>query len=233
MAKHKAPSRGVIYVAIGNKYAREAVVSINTLREHMPKLPVTVFTNDDIGGSVEAQVEPVPNDVPPKLLKMLCMLRTPYVHTLYIDADTFICDAFEELFGLLSAFDVATAISPQRITKPNPRVPLSFPEVNGGVILYRNSAKTRRFISLWKRLYEEETGNTEKRNEPSLRQALYSSQVRLTALSPEYNLRIDFPNCIEGTVKILHGRSNRMEEIARSINSRTEYRVYTPIQGLL
>lgn len=200
----------------------------------MPSLPITIFTSESLSDmSPFNQIEPVPANVSPKVVKIASLLRTPYEHTLYLDVDTFVYAAFPELFKLLDRFDVAAATSPQRIKRPTRRIPNCFPEMNTGVILYKISKETRNLLREWQRLYERQGKRAGAQDEPPFRQALYESKMHLAPLPPEYNCRIAYPNCVNGIVKIVHGRSDHLEQIAHDINQKEDYRVYIPNQGLL
>lgn len=233
MAQQKQ-QRGVIYVATGERYAHEVIISARSLRHQMPRLPITIFTNESLSDtSIFNRVEPVPANFSPKVVKIACLLRTPYKHTLYLDVDTFVYTTFPELFKLLDRFDVAAATSPQRIKRPTRRIPNCFPEMNAGVILYKLSKGTQNLLREWQRLYERQGKRAGAQDEPPFRQALYESKIQLAPLPPEYNCRIAYPNCVNGIVKIVHGRSDNLEQIAHDINQREDYRTYIPEQGLL
>ena len=227
--------RGVIYVAIGKRYVHEAIVSASSLQQRMPQLPITIFTNERLSNTtLFNQIKSVPSDTSPKAIRLSCLLQTPYRHTLYLDTDTFVCAAFPELFKLLEKFDMAVTTSLQRIKKANQSIPSCFPEMNAGVILYKLSKETQTLFTEWRRLFcEAQAINIETQDEPSFRQALYEKRVHLTYLPPEYNCQITYPNCINGTTKIIHGKSDHLDQIAHDINQREDYRVYIPNQGLL
>ncbi len=46
------------------------------------------------------------------------MSASPYEHTLFLDADTYICDNINELFDLLELFDLALAHDTFRLFDP-------------------------------------------------------------------------------------------------------------------
>lgn len=224
---------GVVYVAIGEQYVGEAIRSARSLRAKMSRLPITIFTNEKLGdSSIFSQVQAVPVGVSPKVVKIACLLRTPYERTLYLDVDTFVYSAFPELFHLLDRFDVGAAISPQRIKRPNRLIPACFPEVNTGVILYKFSKKIQDLFVEWQHLYERQGKRAGAQDEPPFRQALYQSGVQIAPLPSEYNCRIAYPNCVNGIVKIVHGRSEQLDQIAYNINRREDYRIHTPDNGL-
>src|SRR5207302_5761641 len=89
--------------------------------------------------------------------KVIYIPQSPYKYTLFIDADTYIYDDFSEIFSLLKHFDLAVAHDTFRIyvedyekLKENlHRIPISFPMLNSGVILFKKSERMERFFRAW------------------------------------------------------------------------------------
>jgi hypothetical protein len=64
--------------------------------------------------------------------------------------------------------------------------PYAFPQMNAGVMLYRRSTAMRAFLRDWQKAY---VAAGKLRDQPTLRDLLWSSDLRFYVLPPEFNLR--------------------------------------------
>jgi hypothetical protein len=87
--------------------------------------------------------------------------------------------------------------------------------MNTGVVAFKRSARTDAFFAAWLRSYQEDVDCLENNDQTSFREALYSSDLRIATLTPEYNYRFRKRLCINGTLKILHGRHPDLPIVAR------------------
>jgi hypothetical protein len=145
------------------------------------------------------------------------------------------------LFDILDEFDMGLCISQSGTSFEVIDVPSCFPEFNSGVMLYKKSIATKRLIMRWREYYDEM--DRFDRNQPSLRRALFHSDIRLATLRPEWNSLVRYPGVAIGKVKIFHGRLldidtpgagqyHDVQDAAQIINSITEPRVYTQLGGI-
>ncbi len=231
----RAPlSRGVIYVATGSRHVAEALRSARSLRIQMPDIHITLYC--DIPELVAAAPDPLFSVILLQEVHQSCrdkiapLARTPYSKTLFLDSDTFVCAALDDLFDMLDHYDIALAHAPDRCQYPMPHLPECFPELNSGVIAYRMNRKVRKLLSQWettfRRLLNKDPMSY--RDQHSLREALYQSEVRFLVLPPEYNFRTIVPNFAgrNGRVKIIHGRHADMAKVAARLNASTAARVF-------
>ena len=215
MSEHpesKTESRGLLYIATGEKFVDEAVASALTFREHMPAVPIALFTDlPRRAGDGFDHVGVVENPRYGFIDKIAPLKESPFDRTVFLDTDTVAVAPVDDLFELLDRFDIAAAHAPLRERYHLPEAcPSSFPELNTGVIAYRKSAAFDRLVDEWLRLYHQliEPGKRLPPNQPSFREALYASDLRLNVLTPEYNLRTCFSFLVGGKahVKIVHAR---------------------------
>jgi hypothetical protein len=160
------------------------------------------------------------------------MAQTPYDRTLFLDTDTFVCDDIGPLFPLLERFDFAAAHGWQRIDRRDARqlpdvvaeTPLPFAQFNSGVILYKQSAEMVRVLAQCVQIMDQNLamGN----DQTALRQAVYTSSLRVATLTPEYNCRAGYAGFVSGQVKILHGRRFDPTRVAALLNRELTPRVY-------
>lgn len=226
------PGSGVLYIALGEKYAAEAARSAATVKAHTPDLSTTIFTDRAVSDPVFDNIVRVPSRAFHMRDKPDYMARTPYERTLFLDTDTFVCDDIGPLFRLLERFDFAAAHGWQRLDRsdaqhlPNvvAETPMPFAQFNSGVILYKESVEMVRVLGECVQLLDRnlEMGN----DQTALRQAVYASSLRVATLTPEYNCRAGYAGFVSGEVKILHGRRFDAPRVAALLNRELTPRVY-------
>lgn len=228
---------GVFYIATGETHFAEALTSAASLRQQM-NLPVTIATDQE-KAKVEAEVEIVSVQPDGYRGKVGYMKLLPYEKTLFLDTDTYICRSLGDIFRLLERYEVAGAHDPGRTNWPTEAmIPQCFPEFNTGVLLLRRCQAVEALLDEWLRLYDRMlTGRIKYQrygDQGAFREALYASAVRATVLPPEYNFRCNYPACLAGMVKIVHGRrGGDMPEFVDRTNKNGRMRLYRPGEGLL
>jgi hypothetical protein len=229
--------QGVLYVAFGQKYVSEALVSAASLKRHMPRSPVTLVCDMEVSSAqIDRVIRAGRNDAfPGCAAKIPHIAALPYEHTLFLDSDTYVCGDLAPLFALMEVFDLAAAHAPARAIYEIESVPDSFPEFNTGVILVRRSPAVQGVLSSWADLFSrhlERLGRNEIRwlqpadrrwhtlnDQGAFREALYRSTLRIATLPPEYNCRFSAPGFVDGPVRILHGRGLDFARVAAAINA--------------
>lgn len=213
---------GFLYVAYGNKYIEEAKRSIISLRRFSRK-PIVVYSdrheafNRVAPGVSSWPLPPTTSDVKanPKLLKMVCLERTPFSRTIFLDTDTLFARDPSSLFQCCSSYSVCAAHAPVREVLHQPDIPSWFPELNTGVIVFNAKAVAHGLFEKWK---IEMKRLEVKRDQPAFRRALFKSKDRLRflVLPPEFNLRTEMPWFVGGNSKtiVLHGRNAAAERMA-------------------
>lgn len=215
MSNEITPSQniGIIYVATGKKYIQMAIRSARSVRKHHPKINIHLFGdwkeqgfNFDISCAPFTSVEGVED--PNYRSKVDYMGRSPYDRTLYLDTDTRVVKDISNLFDILERFDIALAHAPERVRRlMNWRIeiPESFPQFNSGVVLFKRSEDTSKLLQDWKEAFHSAKFRSD---QITLRELLWSSDLRIATLPPEYNLRflkyLFLWNRREATPKILH-----------------------------
>ncbi len=224
-------SAGIIYVATGNRFVKEARVSAASCKGHMPGIPVVLFTDEPQSSGSEFDDVQIIEEVTRSFAdKIAPLLKAPFDKNLFLDTDTFMCRPVTDVFQMLDQYDVVAAHAPMRVTWPQNEVPDAFPEINSGVLAWRKNEKTEALFRDWKHLYQEHLSTTgQKDDQPSLRLALYRSDVRLGILPPEYNYRTVLPGFAgRGAIRILHGRHTNPSSVEKILNRDTGCRVFLP-----
>ncbi|WLE95551.1 MAG: hypothetical protein QTN59_12775 [Candidatus Electrothrix communis] len=227
-------SRGVVYVATGEKFVTEALISVRSVKKQMPGLPITLFTDlQDLVGHPPEGVDAVFHltQVTNSCLdKMYPLVDSPYDRTLFLDTDTYLCDRVDELFDVLDQYDIAAAHPPYRVQYQLPDIPECFPEPNTGVIAFKKTSEALEVLHDWPIEYKKQLASASKphHDQHSFRAALYHSAARFLVLPQEYNFRNIGPNFAgKGSrVKIIHGRHANFERLESRLNANFDYRVF-------
>jgi len=225
-------TKGVLYFVIGDRkghYYDMAVRSAGGIKKYMPELETVLFT-DKVGKEDRCFDEIVVTETPNMkniwIYKYECFLNSPYEHTLHLDADTYICDGFPEVFEMLDRFDFVTCLSPHYgLNEKVKGVPTCFPEIAGGFMLWKNNYV---MIELWNKIIELLPDKSWKRaDEPTIRRAMYESNVRYAIVPWEYTCVYLQPGYLFGKVKIMHGKGKNIERDAEIFNQISGKRVYS------
>lgn len=217
--------KGIIYVASGDRYVEEAIVSARSVKKVMPDISVHLHTDQAIQMDCFDEVTILTDcryncydKVPP-------LLGSPFQKTLFLDTDTYVCDSVYEVFDLLEKYDFLLTHTPFRDPNPIEGIPAVFTELNTGVIGIRKNEITRGCLENWVKIYSE-LGH--RADQPSFRKMIWEdARARLYVLPPEYNLRTVFPGFIGGgsRVKIAHGRHKNWDVLVKKLNANRDPRV--------
>lgn len=226
--------RGIVYVATGRKFVAEAMISVASAKKQMPDVSISLFTdlqdivsNPPKGIDYAFLLKNVNNSCRDKIKPLV---DAPYEKALFLDTDTYVCEPVYDVFEMLDRFDIALSQAPNRYQYDLPELPDCFTELNSGVIAYRNNTKTRELLQLWDTTFVEMLAKdpASSRDQHSLRDALYRSDIGFFVLPPEYNFRTIGPNFAGKNckVKIIHGRHANIEAVAAKLNAELENRVF-------
>jgi lipopolysaccharide biosynthesis glycosyltransferase len=184
-------SFGVIYVATGSGYVDLAVQSAKSLRATNPGVQVDLFTNDLAAPELELfdKVHLVPHVH--ARAKLDCLPLSRFDQTLFLDADTLVINPLGDLWDIANVFDLAMAHDVRRTSNGTRqgfavKTPYAFPQLNSGVILYRNTAATHEFFREWAGLYH---ASNAARDQIILKDLLWNTGLRVHVLPEEFNLR--------------------------------------------
>ena len=227
-------SKGIVYVATGMRFVEEALLSIRSVKRHMPDVPVTLFTDRSKlqdsppqGVDTVILIHDVVNSCRDKIKPLV---QTPYEKTLFLDTDTYLCAPVYDIFDMLDRFDIALAQAPDRCQYDLPQLPDCFTELNSGVIAYRKSEQVNELLRQWEETFNQMLHDNADsyRDQHSLRYALFHSSVHFFVLPPEYNFRTICPNFAgkHCSVKILHGRHADLKKVALRLNRSKGARVF-------
>lgn len=233
-------SFGVFYVAGGKKYVDEACNSARSLKRINPSLKISLACNQDPQSpDLFEQIIPIDEEISCRNEGLLFKVKylyalSPYDKTLFVDTDTFFASDCESGFEILNYFDIALCHAPvdkfYPVLKSGKK--LDCKPLNTGVIFYRKNDINDVLFKSWLELYSQKLAVNSSLNESdqtSFVEALMSSNSRLYPLPSEWNARFFCINTFCEPVRILHGYSSNLENIARLINtSPNAHRVWIP-----
>lgn len=218
-----------IWIVKGNNYIEEGARAAATLKEHMPDVTTCLFTCSDFKegfdrvGTVSSRRG---NEGWYTTLVRWCRecleLIPDEEKCLYFDTDIYIISPLYDLYNLLDKYDIIATHAPARYTQPLTPMPIdipkAFPELNIGVLGFRNNETVKELFADWaSRQVSGKYGNNDQR---SLRAALWESDAKLYVFPPEYNFRFGFGGFLGRPAKVLHGRSEDWDILTEEVGSR-------------
>lgn len=222
---------GFLLVSADDNHFSTAIRTADQIKEVMPETPIAIATD----------AERVPEVFDTKIGledpnygwgdKVYALKKTPFEKTVYLDNDVYLSDSISELSKILDQFEIAASygIGREPFESDN-EVPVAFPEVNTGVIAYRDTESVQDLFSEWEQIYEEDVAKGIDADQPAFRKAIYRRSIEFLVLPREYNIRTPYLGFLNGTGKIIHGWHERpIEDIATTINSTTSRRVHVTL----
>jgi hypothetical protein len=181
---NKVAQRGYLYIAYGEAFTKEALLSIESLKR-FTELPVALFTDQPremIGDKVELYAQITANHL---RAKVDYMDQSPFLNTVFLDSDTVIVRNCDDMFDLLERFDVKYS----QLVPEYGEIPYSFSEANSGVIAFNSSPRTETFLKMWKEYFYKYFKETNGWDQISFRISLWKSNVKIHHMPFEYNVR--------------------------------------------
>lgn len=214
---------GVVYVATGSKYIDEALCNARFSRLYGQNLVFSIITSNVHHPGLGSVFDHILQHPCPEFSyrdKIVPLLNLPYEHTLFLDTDAKLIHDISSLLPLLTSFDLCASCAPVRIPPGwiDPLVPLSFPEINTGVLLLNRSSITHNLITSWLALYDNVYCIYDQLwDQASFRSVLWdfisTQSLSFYSLPPEFNLRTTKPWIVGrgSPAYILHGRYSLLE----------------------
>ncbi|SDY56380.1 hypothetical protein [Citreimonas salinaria] len=213
---------GVVFITAGEPYTRDACAAARSVRDSNPALQIDLFCDAAaaVPDGIFDRIHVI--DTPHRRSKVDCLPLSRFDRTLYLDSDIRVVADLSSMFALLERFDFAAAHAHARNrSQTNARwrhdIPDAFPQLNGGVLLYRKCDKVQELLRDWAQSFSD-AGFA--KDQVTLRELVWLSDVRLFVLPPEYNVR--YPKYLkvwdedEAKAKILHFKTfNSAEDTNR------------------
>lgn len=220
----------MLYIASGSKYIDEAIISAKSVKLNTD-LSTTIVSDRSVDQTCFDMVIEADDFQYHYGDSVLQIPELPYQKTLLLDTDTVVSDDITEVFELMNQFDIAASTIADSEFSLSSSVPDCFPEYNTGVVLFKKNKQTRNFINEWKSVYRTYLDDGVRMNQPSFREVLYKSSLRVATLPTEYNCRGNFGGYISKKVKILHGSFDDPEAILTKLNQNEIPRLFFTENG--
>jgi len=190
------PGAGVLYIAYNQVYLREAINSAESVKRHCPDIRIALFSNSDPNAGCFDDFREIP--VSHVNHKIDVIDQSPYERTIYLDSDTKIVFPIYGMLDLMERFDLAAchdfarkrkSFKSNNAIEDYEKIPYEFPEYNGGVMVFRKNEKVLNFFENWRSLFYRHRDTTGNKDQPSLRIALWNSNLKIHTMPPEFNIR--------------------------------------------
>lgn len=162
----------------------------------------------------------------PYLDKLRNMAASPFEKTIYLDSDVRICGDITDLAEILGAYDVAAAHAPGYRGTADPEVPYAFFELNTGVVAYLRTPEVCTMLEETARTYEAWCADPPDffaqgpgGDQPALRRCLWQSNLKVYVIGSEYNYRSTKPGFAVDEVRVIHGRHEDLDAVAKTLNN--------------
>jgi hypothetical protein len=205
-------SNGVIFIAAGEAYVLAANRAAQSVRNQTPALPIDLFTDvPSAAGDIFSEIHPITK--PHARSKVNYLYKTRFDRTLYLDTDIRLVADISDIFSILDRFDIALAHAHARNREATNatwriKLPTVFPQLNTGVIVYNSAPSVLALLREWEEAYHKAGF---RKDQVTLRELLWCSDLRLYVLPPEYNVRyaryLSFWDPKEAVPRILHFHS--------------------------
>lgn len=190
-------TRGVLYIAFGERARQQAQLSIGTLRRHAPELPVAVVSDAPLDGA--ELIERPDADAGARAYKTAMYSLSPFAETLFLDADTEVLRSPEPGFRLLRWVDLVLAQDVNRNFADNRWPHLVAEEVeatareigssgqhmyfNSGVIFFRRNERVEAMMTAW----HEEWQRWRAHDQMALLRAIHRCPVQIAPMRAPWN----------------------------------------------
>jgi len=228
------PSQGVVYISTGN-YLDEACLSVSSLKQTMPDVHVTVFTEREPPSNLFDRWIKIEDPIHSGRDKVIQLKNTPYHKTIYLDSDTYVAEPLDDMFSMLEDYDFMGVIEDARgyWYGDETGVPKPFPEINAGVLAFRKTVPITHILNRWDIEYEKSISwqrNYGSRiwDQPSLRKLLWEGRkdIKLAVLPSEYNLLSTWGSFLFGDPIIIHTRNKPARMLERMRRHKNNDRVH-------
>jgi hypothetical protein len=231
----KAPAnKGVLYLALGESYTRLATGSARTLRLHGYDGPVRVITDAPTRDLVDLECETLvvgslPGGFASRFHKTQ-LYRWSFERTLFLDADTIVISAIDEVWDLLAGHDIAMApdlhpdvadVIARSVNDPARRAPeyqlmrelglVDRRYYNSGVMLFDQNGRMARLFRHWHQEWNRFGGE----DQLALVRAIDATGAKVSPLDSSWNRRPKSFSSVDEArtagVRILHFLSRQRQ----------------------
>jgi hypothetical protein len=216
--------RGIIFIATGKQFFREAVNAAHSCKAVMPDVPILIFTEAGNHHSVFDEIRVI--EAPKFSIqdKVLCMPDSPFEKTLFLDTDTCLEKPVYELFDLLDSYEFMGTHETSRgyyYHHETKEIPICFSEINSGVLAFRMTPNVRQLLADWPKEYLLAKEWLGKHGQTIWALTNDQPSLKIYILPTEYNALRFTGTYLYGDAKIIHGRGNQ-KKIAKEMNEMSQ-----------
>lgn len=218
-----ATTRGVLYIAFGEQYRKEARQSLATLRRVSPNVVCAVLTDrpwTEIPAPDIVVLRPLDASFGSKPRQMYD--ASPFEETLYLDTDTIVVRDVEPLFGLLRWYDVGVKFAGPQLNEPDGL--LYHTQTSSNLILFRKCETVAHTFALWREEFDRASAAVaevgDRRGLADQRYfaiAIARSKARPVHLDDYVLFNLGESMITYSPPIVVHGRLPEMDQIARRL----------------
>ena len=215
-------SQGVCYVATGKQHRDEAIFNMQASAHFSQGRPSCLITDEpsSVPKGIFSKVLQHTSPVYSYRDKITGLIDLPFKSTLFLDSDARLVNNISDIFDACLQSDLSAVYAPVRHPPgwSDPKVPLYFPELNSGVLVFKRSRLQKKLVLEWLKLYDNLRDNlAQDWDQASLRSVVWrfkrEQNLKLSILPQEVNLRLTKP-WVAGRglkVAVIHGRPPQHE----------------------
>jgi hypothetical protein len=209
-SQHQMADSGVVYIATGESFIREAEMGAARLKTVMPGVSVALISDGHPHGGMFDIVIHTTSQKDIWRWKIETIALSPFQRTIFLDTDTYVCLPLWELFDALSDFPMAVAPE-SSLAHVHPNMPEYLFGYNTGVLCFRSCPEWQHFHRRWLEIYDDyaradRTPRLLIHDQPAFHEAVHKCPLRFLELPPQYNFRGVKMGVLHKPVKILHFR---------------------------
>ena len=184
---------GAIWVALGHDHIKTAERSAKTFKKFNPGKLTALFTDEYIQNETFDYIQQIREDLVRPKIDML--KASPFERTIYLDNDTLVLGDLSPAYQILDKFEMAGCqVQLWQRARHNKKyrinVPILFPEINCGVLVYRKCEKTQNFFTQWSKEFH---ASGLRVDQTTFREILWETNVHFHVLPEQMNKRLIDP----------------------------------------
>ncbi len=149
----KVGSIGVMYVAFGESYVREAKKSIASLRKVSSTIPISVVTDKEWYDEYVPDKFLIRDPIFSFECKPIYIPESPYDRTLFLDTDTYVARDITPVFNLLDYYDIGVLFGGNQLNDTGIECHL---QCSSSTILFKNNIAVKDVFRRWTQIYLEQ-----------------------------------------------------------------------------
>ena len=243
-------NNGYLYIATGNKYINEVLVSASSLRRVNKDSNITLITDKPYKNELFDNI--IIREITDFREKKTLLYKvkhiyndSPYERTFFLDSDTYFYFNCDHLFNILDYYDICISNEDSDLSDIYVKnaVLRGCHPYSTGVILFKKNQENDKLFDIYFKRYMQEldkiessvyknntNGNWILNEQRFFAEALTISNARPYVLKNNYQARTSTFFGLRGEVRIVHSRHQDYERLKQKINITSKDRIWDPFR---